>query len=114
MAKDILDHLDELEPHVRDAFLKAIKDIQSEAQMAMLIGRYEAGDIEGFIRVLNLRDEFFAPLDDALRAAYLEGGRNALVGLPVLPDPLPGGAWLRGLTAVIRARSNICSNKAQS
>ena len=106
MAKDILDLLDELEPSVRRAFLAAVQDIKSEAQMALLVGAYERGDIEGFLRVLNLRAAMFAPLDDALRAAYIEGGRNALAGLPVLPDPFTaGGSWL-GSKFATRARKD--------
>ena len=108
MAKTILQLIEELEPAVRNAFLASVRDVQSEAQIAMLIGRYEAGDIEGFLRVLNLKGEMFAPLDDALRAAYLEGGRNALAGLPVLPDPLLARGWWRGFKAATRARNSGC------
>jgi len=104
MAKNILELLDELAPTIRAAFLQSLADIKSEAQMALLVSAYERGDIEGFLRVLNLRPEMFAPLDDALRAAYLEGGRNALAGLPAIPDPFPVGVWLRGLMAAIHAR----------
>lgn len=100
---DINKLIEQLEPVIRGAFLAAVADVRSEAQLALLVGAIERGDIDGAIRVLNIRPEMFAPLDDALRAAYLEGGRQALAGLPAIPDPLPEGVWLRGLTAATRA-----------
>lgn len=104
MANDILKALDALAPNVRAAFLASIADIKSEAQLSVIVGALERGDIEAALQALNLRAEFFAPLDDALRAAYLQGGANALAGLPVIPDPFPAGAWLRGLMAAIQER----------
>lgn len=104
MANDILRALDALAPDVRRAFLAAIADIKSEAQLAMVAGALERGDMDAVYHALNLRAEMFAPLDDALRAAYLQGGRNALAGLPVLTDPFTAGASWRALMAAIRAR----------
>ncbi len=106
MAHDILKLLDQLEPSVRKAFLASIQDIRSEAQMAVIVGALERGDIPAALTALNLRPEFFAPLDDVLRAAYMQGGAEALAGLPRLPDPFPEGAWLRALMAAIRARNS--------
>ena len=108
MAKTIIELLDELEPLVRQAFFEAVRDIKSEAQMAVIVSAIERRDVDSLIRALNLEPEFFSPLDDALRAAYLEGGRNALAGLPVIPDPFPGAAWLRGLTGETTARNAGC------
>lgn len=93
-----------IEPRVRDAFLAAIADVRSEAQLAVIAGALRDGRLDDALRALNLGAEFFAPLDDALRAAYLEGGRNALVGLPVLPSPFPQGVWLSALMAGTSAR----------
>ena len=103
----ILTLADELEPEVRKAFLAAVNDIKSEAQIGLLISALEAGDIEGAIRVLNLRPEMFGPLDDALRNAYIQGGAAALAGLPVITDPFPEGALLRALTLAIRERNGM-------
>ena len=93
-----------IEPRIRDAFLAAIADVKSEAQMAVIVGALQDGRLDDALRALNLRAEFFAPLDDALRAAYLEGGRNALAGLPVIPGPFPQGVWLSALMAGTSAR----------
>lgn len=104
-AKDILALLDQLAPSLRDAFLASIQDIKSEAQMAVLVRAIQTGNIDNVINVLNLDSSFFQPLDDALRAAYVQGGVNALAGLPVIPDFLEG-AWLRGSMAAIPAPNN--------
>ena len=105
MAHDLLKLLDKLEPKVRRAFLQSISDIKSEAQLSVIIGALRRGDIESALRALNLKPEFFAPLDDALRAAYMQGGAAALAGLPRLPDPFQVGAWLRASMAGTNAQS---------
>ena len=104
MAHDILALLDRLEPTVRRAFLAAIADVKSEAQMAVIAGAIERGDFEAAFQALNLRQEFFAPLDDALRAAYLQGGAEALAGLPRIPGPFLRRASWRASTAATRGR----------
>jgi hypothetical protein len=103
MANDINKALDKLEPSVRRAFLRSLQDIRSEAQLGLIARHLENGDISSALVALNLRAEFFQPLDDALRAAYLEGGRNALAGLPALTDPFPGGGLWLALMAGTRA-----------
>ena len=97
MADNIKAILDRLEPAVRRAFEEAIADIRSAAQLQAVIGHLEAGNIEAALIALNLRAEFFAPLDDSLRAAFNAGGVSALAGLPALPDPFPARAWWRAL-----------------
>lgn len=103
MAHDILKLLDQLAPEVRDAFVRAVQDIKSEAQLSAIIAALDKGDVTGAVQLLNLRAELFAPLDDTLRAAYLKGGAEALAGLPRLRDPFRAGVWLRGLTLAIHA-----------
>lgn len=79
--------LAKLEPEIRKAFLEAIADIRSSAQLAVIARAIEEGRINDALTILNLDPAFFAPLDDAIRAAYLLGGRNAIAALPVIPDP---------------------------
>ena len=106
MADPIQTLLDRLAPEIRRAFIEAIADVKSEAQLAVIAGALDRGDVDAALRALNLDAAFFAPLDDALTAAYLEGGRNALLGLPVIPDPFPvAGRWF-ALMAAIRAQKN--------
>lgn len=96
--------IDEMSPEIREAFLAAVYDVRSEAQLAVIAGHLEAGRFDLALEALNIDPAFFAPLDDALTAAYLKGGRSALAGLPVIPDPVQPGKWLSALTLAIRAR----------
>ena len=79
--------LDAMEPALRAAFLQAVDDIRSAAQLAQLVDALEKGDIPRALAVLNVDPAFWAPLDDAIVAAYLRGGRDAIAALPVIPDP---------------------------
>lgn len=83
--------IDALEPLIRDAFLRSIADMRSEAQLALVADALEKGDVQRLMAVLNLDPTFFAPLDRAIQGAYIEGGFRALSGLPVIPDPETGG-----------------------
>jgi len=76
-----------LEPELRKAFLAAVADIKSEAQLAVVARAIEEGRIQDAIRIMGADEAFWAPLDDAIRAAYLRGGRDAIAALPVIPDP---------------------------
>lgn len=80
---------DRLEGNIRQAFLDAIWDITSVAQLQAIIGHLEAGNVEAAILSLNLRAEFFEPLDRALDDAFRRGGASALSGLPQVPGPFP-------------------------
>lgn len=79
--------LDAMEPQLRAAFMQAIDDLRSQAQMALLVDALERGNVQQALAILNVDPAFFAPLDDAIRAAYLQGGRAAIAALPVIPDP---------------------------
>lgn len=97
--------IDALEPVIREAFLRSIADIRSEAQLSLVIDALERGDVQRLIAVLNLDPAFFAPLDRAIQGAYIEGGILALAGLPVIPDPDTGGKLSAASMRVTRARS---------
>lgn len=79
--------LDAMEPALRAAFLQAVDDIRSAAQLAQLVDALQKGDIPRALAVLNVDPAFWAPLDDAIVAAYIRGGRDAIAALPVIPDP---------------------------
>lgn len=76
-----------LEPQMRDAFLASVADVRSSAQLAVIVRALENGRIDQALAALNVDAAFWAPLDDAMRQAYLLGGRNAIAALPVIPDP---------------------------
>lgn len=79
--------LDAMEPALRAAFMQAVADIRSAAQIAQLVDALEKGDVPRALAILNVDPAFWAPLDDAIVAAYLRGGRDAIAALPVIPDP---------------------------
>lgn len=81
----------QLEPAVQKSFLAAVADIRSTAQVAVIIRALEEGRIADAVRAVSANPTFWAPLDDALRAAYLLGGRDAIAALPVIPDPAGPG-----------------------
>ena len=97
--------IDALEPVIREAFLRSVMDIRSEAQLALVVDALERGDVQKLVAVLNLDPAFFAPLDRAIQGAYIEGGLRALSGLPVIPDPDTGGKLSAASMRVTRARS---------
>lgn len=102
--KTIADLLELLEPSVRAAFLAAVDDVKSEAQLRVIVAALQDGRIDDAMRGLQFSPAFFAPLDDAIRDAHLQGGRNALLGVPVLPDPFLRGAWSFASMAATIAR----------
>jgi hypothetical protein len=81
--------IDAMEPRIREAFIAAVNDLTSSAQMALIVGHLERGDVRAAVDALGIDPAFFAPLDDALRAAYLTGGRDALLALPAIANPFP-------------------------
>lgn len=102
---DIRKVIARMEPVIRRAFIDAIRDIRSEAQLAVIVRALEDGRVDDAIRALQLDPAFYAPLDDALRAAYLEGGRDALAGIPRIPDPFSLARWFAsGSTGATAAR----------
>ena len=103
IKNDILAQFEKSHPTLYRAFMASINDITSEAQVAMIAGALERGDIGAAIGALNINPEMFQPLDDALRGAYLQGGRNALAGVPALTDPFLAGVRWFGSTSGTRA-----------
>lgn len=79
--------LDAMEPQFRAAFLRAVEDIRSSAQLAAIVDALDKGNIDLAVRLINVDAAFWSPLDDALMGAYLRGGRDAIAALPVIPDP---------------------------
>lgn len=82
--RTILELLDDLSPVVQEAFLQSVRNIQSDVQLRLLTEAYGRGDIEGFIRLLNVENAYFAPLDRALTEAHTQGGDWAVDGLKAM------------------------------
>jgi len=83
-----------MEPGIRKAFLQAIADVRSTAQFAVIEAAIERGDIQAVINSLRLGREFFAPLDDAIRNAFVQGATYQLASLPKKALPTSGGGPL--------------------
>jgi len=98
--------IDALEPIIRQAFLDAVADMQSNAQFALVVDALERGDMAALYRALNIDPAFLAPLDQAILAAHYQGGVAALAGLPVIIDPVGPGKSLAALRAAILGRRN--------
>ena len=95
LPKEIEAALERLEPAIRKAFLEAIDQITSAAQLKRLVAAIEAGQIEEAIEALRIEQGFFSPLNDAIRQAYLDGGAIVLAGLR-LKDPYSGDKFVLG------------------
>lgn len=102
---DLQAMIDAWEPQIRRAFLQAIQDITSEAQLSLIVDAIERGDMARLQAVLNVDPLFFAPLDRAITGAYIEGGTRALAGLPVMPDPAGPGKSFSASTGATPVRS---------
>lgn len=80
-----------LEPQLKKAFLAAVADIRSAAQILVITRALEEGRIADAVRAVSADPAFWAPLDQGLKSAYILGGRDAIAALPVIPDPAGPG-----------------------
>lgn len=80
--RDFLAKLDETQPGLARAFVEAVRDLTSTAQIRALEDAIARQDIEAAIRALNLAPEFWAPLDRAISEAFDAGGVWQLANLP--------------------------------
>lgn len=76
------DLLSRYEQSVRDAFLAAIDDLRTAAEVQKVIAALQAGDIQSAIEALHLDPAAFGPLQEAVRAAYIAGGQGATSTMP--------------------------------
>jgi hypothetical protein len=82
-AKQVFDDLmAKHEPELARAFLEAVNDVRSTVQMQRLVAALSAGDIEGALSALNLDEAAFDDLLEALRDAYLDGGKSEASRFP--------------------------------
>jgi hypothetical protein len=97
---------------VADAFMAAVNDLATAADVQRMITALEAGNIEAAIQALNLDPAAYNPVLEALRTSYIEGGTEAS-GL--LPSRNPQGAALvfRFDVRNVRAEQWLSDNAAQ-
>lgn len=86
MNKDTREKLEALalkkEPELVRAYLKAIDQVQSLAQMTLIKAAIDEGRGDDILGILQMTPDMFAPLDDAMRRAFIAGGVYQLASLP--------------------------------
>ena len=106
---------DELEAkygrEIADAFLAAIQDLKSQAEIERLVTAIAAQDIEGALAALHLDLPIYDDVLDEVRAAFIAGGRMGLAAMPTVDafgDALRIGFNARNLVAerLLRERSS--------
>lgn len=96
---------DEWEPVIQAAFLDAVLDIVSRAELNRIVDRLEKGDISGAIDAVHLDPAAFRTLDAAIAQAFDAGGSSAIGALPTLRDPNGGLFVVRWDTRNLRAEN---------
>lgn len=87
--------LEQHEPEIRAAFMAAIDNIRSKAEIGRIAALLERGDIDGAVRAVHLDPAAFRAFERAIADAYHSGGTAAVDGLPQLRDPSGGRVLLR-------------------
>lgn len=86
---------EKMEPKLARAFVQAVNDIQSAAQIRLIAAAIEAGNVDDVFRILQIRPEIFAALDDAIRNIFLAGAAYQIDSVPgKLTDPSTGARWV--------------------
>lgn len=78
LPKKLLAILAKLDKRMVQAFSKAILDLKTDAQIAALSEAIKSNDMQGIYLALGLSRAVFAPLEDAIREAFIEGGAYSL------------------------------------
>ena len=74
--------LNQLKPKVRQSFIDAVRDIASTARFNDLVRALERGNVDEAMRILNISNEFYKPLENALVDVFMSGGNYAVDSLP--------------------------------
>ena len=102
------------EPVVRDAFLEAVREIVSRAEIGRIIEALERGDIEAALAAVHFDGAAFAPVAEAVRQAYVAGGVNAVAGAPTtLTTPAGARVIVRFDTRVPRAERWLAEQSSE-
>lgn len=75
------------EPEIRRAFLDAIEDLRSGADVQAIAERIERGDVDGALRAVGIDAAAFRGFERAIEEAFNAGGTAAIGGLPALMEP---------------------------
>jgi len=72
----IADLLEIHDPRVRDAFIDAVRDLSDSIPIGRLTDAIARGDIDGAVELINLDETVFEGISEAVRSAYVDGGRD--------------------------------------
>lgn len=76
---DLLDRYGQL---VADAFMRAMEDLRSGAELQRVTALIQNGDIDGALEALHIDPEAFGDMLDKIREAHAEAGKRAAEALP--------------------------------
>lgn len=67
---------------IADAFLKAVQDMATAADLQALITAIQGGDLAAAVMALHLDQAAYSPVLEAIRSGYAEGGTITAKGFP--------------------------------
>lgn len=102
------------EPALRKAFLDAIHDIRNQASTRMVAELIAAGRVDTLADVLGISAPRFAPLLEALRAAYLKAGLATVLEIPPLRSSAAIGPWQPSRNYQVRWNFDITNPQAEA
>lgn len=82
-------------PEIRIAFLAAIEDIVSKAEIGRIAEALERGNVADAIRAVHLDPAAFRGIETAIAQAYNAGGAATVGGLPTFREPSGGRIVIR-------------------
>ncbi len=68
-----------------EAFQEAVQGIKDDATIRDIQEVIDAGDVDGVLRLLGIREGAFEPMANAIRQAYREGGRKGAEQIGSIP-----------------------------
>lgn len=83
--------LERFGPEIANAYLEAVDDLRSAAEIQRLTAAIESQDLMGALEALHLDAAAYGPLQDALQRTFTEGGG---LGAKAIPSRTPDGAAL--------------------
>lgn len=98
---------------IADAFMEAIADLKARSDLAGVIKAIEQGNLEAAINALNLDPAAFGDMLDKITAAYNEGGRVEVGGLPTIRDYSGARVIVRFDGRNLRGEASIRDHGAQ-
>lgn len=82
LPSNLIEILDRMEPSIRRAFLEAISEITSRAELGRIAALLERGDVDGAIEAMHLDLASLRALDKAIADAFEAGGIFGSANLP--------------------------------